>query len=309
MGRPDQRTGRPPCGWALPRRASCGCRKSARRCNLRELSRNHQRAHPPALAGWPPGEIAHFPSAHETVRTAAVAGMGRHGTFNLRAAERLYASLMAEIARLPQAARVAMVLIGSGAGNLSIANAAQAVVTGFGQTLLGLSEAPALEELVIVEIDRLRADKIHWGLQRLDLPAPPMRLSEKVEVAGQGNVSLEAAAVYGVLALARTSTEAEHEPDEHMVSGPMREVLRGVNDEIRTEAGSGFAIWPQSLRRTSTLGSGWRIPPYRGRSRFASRSSQLRKGICVGRRSPNGPPFPRGRWPRTMPCSTISSGG
>jgi CHAT domain len=82
-------------------------------------------------------------------RVVAIAGMGRPGTFGKTALRRLGSSLTARIASLPDIQTVAMVLIGSGEGNLK--------------------ERVALEALLLGMADALAAERIHTRISRLQI--------------------------------------------------------------------------------------------------------------------------------------------
>lgn len=184
------------------------------------------------------GEVAYFPSAHDTVRIPAVAGLGRHGTFTEHRAVQLYTSLLTELAMLSQAQRVATVLIGSGAGNLTVDAACQALVVGFGRALSRLQSAPEVTDVVVTELDRLRAEQILDALRRATERHPDtgVEIRGPVETAAGGIVSTPAAAVYGVMAMAAlaaaapaTSGNAQQAGSQH----PLDSVLDAVDDELR----------------------------------------------------------------------------
>lgn len=178
------------------------------------------------------GEVTYFPSAHDTVRIPAVAGLGRHGTFTSQRAVQLYTSLLTELAMLGQARTAATVLIGSGAGNLTVGQACRALVDGFAHALARLSGPPALTDVAVVEIDRLRAEEVLAALRReIDRRnGSGLQLQEPVEVGPGGTVSARAAAVYGALALARLAAERG---GEAAGQNPLRAVLDGVDEPIR----------------------------------------------------------------------------
>jgi CHAT domain-containing protein len=91
--------------------------------------------------------------------------MGRVGTFSESNAVRLYASLVRELAGLACVEHAVTVPIGSGAGNLSIDQVARALVVGCGEGLAGLPpEDRRLRRVSVVEMNRLRAEKLHAAL-------------------------------------------------------------------------------------------------------------------------------------------------
>ena len=117
------------------------------------------------------GEVSYFPghtpggTGVSLVVRAAVAGMGRVGTFSESNAVRLYASLVRELAGLACVEHAVTVPIGSGAGNLSIDQVARALVVGCGEGLAGMPpEDRRLRQVSVVELNRLRAEKLHAAL-------------------------------------------------------------------------------------------------------------------------------------------------
>jgi hypothetical protein len=189
------------------------------------------------------GEVSYFPSASGVVRLAAVAGLGRHGTFNQRRGTLLYSSLLSELALVPQVQRAASVLVGSGAGNLRIAEAIAALVDGFTAALPRLVDpVPALQEVVLVEIDHLRAQQMLLALQQAlsDRGDVGLDLADEVRTDPGGTVSDAAAAVYSIMALATLSTppgDGSVAPqDDARVGSPagaLAAVLDGVEGGIR----------------------------------------------------------------------------
>ena len=163
------------------------------------------------------GEISYFPgpgngtrdAGDMPVRAVAVAGMGRLGTFDEKRATTLYASVLRELGGLSQVRTVAMSLIGSGAGNLSVREAARALVAGFESAL---HEATQIDDVAlsrtihIVEIDRLRAEQLAIALGQaardiLDISVLP-RVDHSDSNSGQ--VSRDSAAVLAIRALAQS---------------------------------------------------------------------------------------------------------
>src|SRR5262249_49748461 len=106
------------------------------------------------------GEVTYFPGRVDSpdersqVVRAAVAGMGRVGTFSDDNACRMYQSLLREIMALGHIRTVAMVPIGTGAGALPFPQVAKAVVTGFGKALRGLPAEgnPAVPDVLLVHL-------------------------------------------------------------------------------------------------------------------------------------------------------------
>ena len=96
----------------------------------------------------PLGEVSFFP--WDPGKLVAVAGMGRPGTFHRPQLRMLARGLARSVGLLPDRSRLATVLIGSGDGNLTVCDAATALVEGFFDAVV---EDPLLhlDELRIVE--------------------------------------------------------------------------------------------------------------------------------------------------------------
>ncbi|MGH3754952.1 MAG: CHAT domain-containing protein [Pseudonocardiaceae bacterium] len=183
------------------------------------------------------GQVTYFPGrvgapdATSQVVRAAVAGMGRVGTFTEDNAGRLYQSLLREVIALGQIRTVATVLIGSGAGNLSARQAARAVVTGFGSVLRGLpaDRDPAVPDVLVVERDRLRAELCHRALLRAAEPEPLITVEPVIVGVPGGHVGTDAAAVYGIRSLLNRLADPTTPGD------PAQAILAAVPDELRDE--------------------------------------------------------------------------
>jgi len=143
------------------------------------------------------------------VHRVAVAGMGHLGTLNEMRAEQLFASLLRELASLADVRRAAIVLIGSGAGNLTIAQAARALCRGFSEILSVNRGALSLEEVAIVESDRLRAEQLNTVLKDLTRESRTLTVASRVEPGQAGQVSVESAAVFALRAIAHTLRRSE----------------------------------------------------------------------------------------------------
>ena len=186
------------------------------------------------------GEITYFPGrvgapeADNQVLRAAVVGMGRVGTFTEDNATRLYQSLLREIMSLRHIRTVATVLIGSGAGNLLFHQVAQAVVTGFGNALRGLASEsnPIVPDVVIVELDRLRAELCHRALRNAAESEPLIAVEPVLASRPGGQVNANAAAVYGIRGLldllASTPNPA---PPDH----PTQAILTAIPADLRDQ--------------------------------------------------------------------------
>jgi hypothetical protein len=186
------------------------------------------------------GEISYFPGrvgapdALSQVVRAAVAGLGRVGTFSEDNACRLYKSLLREVIALGYIRTVATVLIGSGAGNLSIRQVARAVVTGFGHVLHSLpaDHIPAVPNVLVVEQDRLRAELCHRTLLRAAEPEQLITVEPAIIRAPGGRIGADAAAVYGIRGLLDLLAGA---PDPTTPGDPAHAILAAVPDELRDE--------------------------------------------------------------------------
>jgi hypothetical protein len=113
------------------------------------------------------GEIDMFPWADRSGRLVAVAGMGFPGTFGRIELRRLTRNLTWAVTALPQIETVCTVLIGSGAGNLSIPVALDGMVSGLRDALARPNRATPITRVRIVERDYRRATEIHAELVKL----------------------------------------------------------------------------------------------------------------------------------------------
>ncbi|MFJ8160436.1 CHAT domain-containing protein [Streptomyces sp. NPDC096136] len=157
------------------------------------------------------GEVTYFPCRAGPVRSAAVVGMGPMGTLTERRAARMYASLLGEAYGLGHVGTLATVLIGSGTGNLSVPQAARALVRGFAGALASLGPAatpPRLTEVLVVEIDRLRAEQLHLALVNADGKPPQLRVTDGLREEGGGQLFAPSAAVYALAALSGLAAPA-----------------------------------------------------------------------------------------------------
>jgi CHAT domain-containing protein len=190
------------------------------------------------------GEISYFPGKDpqgdsSAVRRVAVAGMGRPGTFNALRATQMYASLMGELIALESVRRVAMVLIGSGAGNLTVQQACRALVEGFSSGAGALAGLGGLDEVVVVELDRLRAERTRLALDRSARQVTSLSLvvdSEIGRVDG-GLVAVDSAAVFAICGLARLVRNSMAQPPEkgrRSGGDPVGSLLEGLPKEFRS---------------------------------------------------------------------------
>ncbi|MFD5411374.1 CHAT domain-containing protein [Streptomyces nojiriensis] len=150
------------------------------------------------------GEVAYFPCKEGPVRCAAVVGMGPMGTLTERRAVQLYASLLGEALGLGHVGTMATVLIGSGTGNLTVKQAARALVRGFADTLAPLgppAPPPRLTDVLLMEVDRLRAEQLHLALTDSAANLPQVRVVPGLREESGGELFGPSAAVYALAAL------------------------------------------------------------------------------------------------------------
>jgi hypothetical protein len=117
------------------------------------------------------GEVQFFPWGPGRPRTVAVAGMGHPGAFTVSSLRRLTRDLAASIGSLPHVRTVATVLIGSGAGTLSVAEAVRGFVEGLAEGLHS-GHAARIRTIRIVELYRDRAADILRELRRATKATP-----------------------------------------------------------------------------------------------------------------------------------------
>ncbi|PBC85956.1 MULTISPECIES: CHAT domain-containing protein [unclassified Streptomyces] len=188
------------------------------------------------------GKVSYFPcQAGDSVHSAAVVGMGRMGTFTERRATRLYESLLSELLALGHVGKAATVLIGSGAENLPVKHAARALIRGF-VAALKAAALPTLTEVLIVEIDRLRAEKLRRALRVSGDALRYLDVADEVTEAAGGRVKRTSAAAYAVAELVRLAgavaalEKGEGGPDAASDGLALRAVLAGIpNDRLRDE--------------------------------------------------------------------------
>ncbi|WP_418960545.1 CHAT domain-containing protein [Streptomyces tritici] len=191
------------------------------------------------------GEVTYFPCREGTVRSAAVVGMGPMGTLTERRAAQLHRSLLVEVMGLGHVRTLATVLIGSGTGNLTVAEAARALVHGFAGALRAQAPASAaagLTEVLVVEIDRLRAEQLLRALRECAGEQTSVRIAPRLREESSGSLSPQSAAVYALTALTgltgRTGTTPDGAgPPEGAGSPPdgdlLGEVLAGLEPSLR----------------------------------------------------------------------------
>jgi hypothetical protein len=177
------------------------------------------------------GEVSYFPSQGGPVRHAVVVGMGRLGTFTERRAVQMHASMLGELLALGHARTAATVLIGSGADNLSIGQACRALAHGYGLALGAATwtreGSPALAEVLLVEVDRLRAEQLLCALRQACEQFPEIQVAPELRTGPGGGLASSSAAVYAVAELAKLAGAAG--PPAATLSG----VLTGVPPDVR----------------------------------------------------------------------------
>jgi len=193
------------------------------------------------------GEITYFPGSDirdggRAVRRVALAGMGRVGTLNELRATQMYASLLGELLGLDSVQRAATVLIGTGAGNLTVPQACRALVAGFANATSRLVTSPGhLEEVVVVEIDRLRAEQIRLSLDRSARQVASLVVDPEIGRVDGGQVGVDSAAVFAICGLARLARNLAEQASEkgRRPAGrdPVAQLLEGVPKEYRS------AVW------------------------------------------------------------------
>ncbi|WP_237546044.1 CHAT domain-containing protein, partial [Streptomyces sp. SID1046] len=192
------------------------------------------------------GEVTYFPCKEGPVRCAAVVGMGPMGTLTERRAVQMYASLLGEALGLGHVSTVATVLVGSGTGNLTVKQAARALVRGFADTLAPLgppAPPPRLTDVLVMEVDRLRAEQLHLALTDSTSKLPQVRIVPGLREESGGELFGPSAAVYALSALTGLAAPAagedvlrtvlaDFDPD---IQGMIREQLADLASVERTE--------------------------------------------------------------------------
>ncbi len=159
------------------------------------------------------GVLTYFPGAPKGhVRQAAVVGLGRPATLNERRAVQVYQSLVGRLAALGSIETIATVLIGSGAGNLSIEQAGAALIEGVSSAIARLPPGMRLKRLVVVEYDRLRADRIQTALQgAIERASGRLTLDPAVQIGSDGHLPRQAAVEMTARMLAELAFN-QHDP-------------------------------------------------------------------------------------------------
>ncbi len=136
------------------------------------------------------GDVSFFPwgDTQHGDRVVAVAGMGRPGTFDSAGLRQLVRGMVIAVSELPSARTVCTVLIGSGEGTLTIAQAVREYIEGIfdgADEIAAATErvfAAPVERLVIAERDRGRAEEILEALKAELKPGTGRSKSQSVEL-------------------------------------------------------------------------------------------------------------------------------
>jgi len=113
------------------------------------------------------GEINLYPWADGSGRLVAIAGMGYPGFFGRPELSKLGRNLALALIALPAARTACSVLIGSGTGNLPVAEAVKGLLSGFADALCDKSARVKFPLLRFVELDFLKARQILAELKKI----------------------------------------------------------------------------------------------------------------------------------------------
>ncbi|MEU9719633.1 CHAT domain-containing protein [Streptomyces sp. NPDC047976] len=205
------------------------------------------------------GEVTYFPCKPGPIRSAAVVGMGPMGTLTERRAVQLYTILLGEAIAIGHVVTMATNLIGAGVGNLTVGQAARALFRGFAAALAALSPTaprPGLTEVLVVEVDRLRAEQLLLALSKAAAKQDRLRVGPELREENGGRLVATSAAVYALAALSGLARPAAAGPAPGEGAGPpdgaglpaaeeaLRAVLAafepGIRDKVREQL-SGLA--------------------------------------------------------------------
>ena len=191
------------------------------------------------------GEVAYFPGSSagrddgSEVLRAGVVGMGRVGTFSRANAVRLYASLVRELAGLACVEHAVTVPIGSGAGNLTLEQVAEAIVVGCGEGLAGMPpEDRRLRRVSVVEVDRLRAERLHAALTEAVPGDDRVQVVPEIGTAPGGQVGPDAAVLYLVRTLLTRLTD---DPADDAAERLLADVQAQLPEDLRAEVRRGLS--------------------------------------------------------------------
>ncbi|HET9443701.1 MAG TPA: CHAT domain-containing protein [Acidimicrobiales bacterium] len=209
------------------------------------------------------GHVNYFPSAHDVVKLAAVMGMGRPGTFTEARGKRLAENMLTELCALGSAQRVATVGIGSGAGTLSIDQSARALAEGFFAALRSTQMRHPCTEIVVVEYDRLRAERFLAAFRDAvdDLEPGWLAVAPAVATGANGGLSLASASIYALEVMAKRVASGEaNEWLEKTLDGEGRPGLASLVAGRLTEADTAALVQSAELHLRRGVGDTDRPP-------------------------------------------------
>ncbi|MFJ3880073.1 CHAT domain-containing protein [Streptomyces sp. NPDC090077] len=186
------------------------------------------------------GEVTYFPCRAGPIRTAAVVGMGPMGTLTERRAAQMYASLLGEAIAIGHVETMATVLVGAGVGNLSVGGAVRSLVRGFAAALAAQgpsAPAPRLTEVLVVEVDRLRAEQLLLALAHAAADQPGLRIGPELREDSGGRLFAPSAAVYALNALSGLARAAGPAPAaaEEALRTVLADFDPGIRDQVREQ--------------------------------------------------------------------------
>ncbi|MFF5703669.1 CHAT domain-containing protein [Streptomyces sp. NPDC012794] len=206
------------------------------------------------------GQVTYFPCGTGPVRSAAVVGMGPMGTLTEPRAVQLYASLLGEAAAVGHVTTMATVLIGAGTGNLSVGQAGRALVRGFAAALASMgppTPPPRLTEVLVVEVDRLRAEQLLLALTGAAANQPQVRIRQELREERGGLLFVPSAAVYALTALSGLARPADAAapggPDPPVAEQALSAVLAGFEPGIRDKVREQLARLAEVARTDLSL--------------------------------------------------------
>lgn len=173
------------------------------------------------------GHVNYFPPATAgPVRIAAVAGMGRPGTFTESRSAQLAENLLLELCALGSARHIAVVPIGAGAGNLTLEQAARSMAKGFTAALTSSRMRHPCTTIDVVELDRLRAERLLAAFRSALSGPGPLALAPELVSGTGGAIGFTSAAVLAVSAVVKASRDR---------SAALAEVLAPVAGQLRQQ--------------------------------------------------------------------------
>jgi hypothetical protein len=219
------------------------------------------------------GEISLFPWGYpeERERLVAVAGMGYPGTYSLQSQRRLIQTLIFAVGGLPAVKEIATVLVGSGEGTLSIAEAVRGMCEGIEDAIAdpAMGYLP-IRSLVIAELHLERAVQIHAQLRAAaaameeggDAGAGPVRVrlevGREMGVSPGGRVSSEEA----LAQLIDAGLRAARAP-ESPAGRALEEIVKRVPAAKGVRKGVQDALDWEATRQPATASPLTRLPRFR----------------------------------------------